>query len=106
MGFDLLFFNDPQLQVDYLDWLVAEQSVDIQMHFGKMWEYYANRMIEDTNSCTYGKNETTRCYVQAQEYGLPTRITGRIYSPNTGVFGGRTVREVQRKEVVIENDIA
>ncbi len=106
MGFDLLAFNDPQLQVDYLDWLVDERSIDIQTHFGKLWEYYTNRMMENVCGDTFGKNDSISRYVQAQEYGLPTRITGRIYSSNAGVFGGRTVREVQRKEVVIENDIA
>ncbi len=53
-----------------------------------------------------GVNELGRCYVQAQEYGLPARITGLVHLANAGVFGGRQVRDVQRKEVVIENDIA
>jgi len=44
--------------------------------------------------------------VQAQEYGLPARITGFVHSADSGILGARSVREVQRKEVVIENDIA
>ena len=51
-------------------------------------------------------HESGRCYVQAQEYGLPSRITGLVRSANIGVFGGGCVADVQRKEVVIENDIA
>jgi hypothetical protein len=49
--------------------------------------------------------ESGRCYVQAQEYGLPCRITGLVHSAGSGVFGGKSVHDVQRKEVVIENDI-
>jgi len=49
--------------------------------------------------------ESGRCYVQAQEYGLPARITGLSRSARAGLFSGEPVRDVQRKEVVIENDI-
>jgi len=108
MGFDLSIFKDPQLEADYVEWLVDEQSVDIQVHFAKLWEYYANRMIENNNSGASDKkvNESGRCYVQAQEYGLPPRITGLAHSVNAGIFGAKSVKDVQRKEVVIENDIA
>jgi hypothetical protein len=108
MGFDLHIFKDPQLEADYVEWLVDEQSVDIQVHFAKLWEYYANRMIENNNSGASDKkvNESGRCYVQAQEYGLPPRITGFTHSANAGIFGARSIKDVQRKEVVIENDIA
>ena len=51
-------------------------------------------------------NESGRCYVQAQEYGLPSRITGLAHGPQSGVFGSRALKDIQRKEVVIENDIA
>lgn len=103
MGFDLGIFKDPQLESDYVEWLVDEQSVDIQAHFAKLWEYYANRMAE---TCKTEVSESGRCYVQAQEYGLPARITGLVHSGNTGVFGARPIKDIQRKEVVIENDIA
>ena len=108
MGFDLHIFKDPQLEADYVEWLVDEQSVDIQSHFAKLWEYYTNRMIENNNSGASDKkvNESGRCYVQAQEYGLPPRITGLAHSVNAGIFGAKSVKDVQRKEVVIENDIA
>jgi hypothetical protein len=108
MGFDLHIFKDPQLEADYVEWLVDEQSVDIQSHFAKLWEYYTNRMIENNNSGASDKkvNESGRCYVQAQEYGLPPRITGFTHSANAGIFGARPIKDVQRKEVVIENDIA
>src|SRR4030042_1220731 len=103
MGFDLSIFKDPQLEADYVEWLVDEQSADIQTHFTKLWEYYANRMAE---TCDNKMSERGKCYVQAQEYGLPPRITGFAHSASAGIFGGRPVKDVQRKEVVIENDIA
>jgi hypothetical protein len=103
MGFDLGIFKDPQFEADYIEWLVDEQSADIQAHFTKLWEYYTNRMVE-----TYDNkmSESGRCYVQAQEYGLPPRITGLAHVRNLGVFDAKPVKDVQRKEVVIENDIA
>jgi hypothetical protein len=108
MGFELDIFHDEQLDADYIEWLVDTQSVDIQRHFGKLWDYYANPRIETTGAGAAERklNESGRCYMQAQEYGLPARITGLVHSAHTGVFGARPVSQVQRKEVVIENDIA
>ena len=108
MGFDFDIFQDEQLEADYIEWLVDEQSIDVRGHFEKLWEYYANPKMEmhGTGTCDRKVNESGRCYVQAQEYGLPARITGLVHSGQVGVFGARCAREVQRKEVVIENDIA
>jgi hypothetical protein len=114
MGFDLGIFQDAGdggleagggLDVDYIEWLTDVRSVDVQTHFGKLWEYYTNPMVE-TLVTPGGERQSGRCYVQAQEYGLPVRITGLVHSANGGVFGAKTVKDVQRKEVVIENDIA
>jgi hypothetical protein len=108
MGFDLSIFNDPEFEANYVEWLVEQKWGEIQRHFTKLWEYYANQMYEVSGTGDSGRkvNESGRCYVQAQEYGLPARITGVVRSANTGVFGGRSLGDVQRKEVVIENDIA
>ena len=95
---------------EYLDWLVDERWPQIQAHFGKMWEYYANPIMDlhrgGSHSVEHKANESGKCYVQAQEYGLPARITGLVRCAEAGVFGGRPVGDIQRKEVVIENDIA
>ncbi len=104
MAFELGIFKDPLLQADYIEWLVDERAVDIQTHFAKLWEYYANRM--ESGSSREPGHELGRCYLQAQEYGLPARITGLVHSTNAGVFGAKRIGDVQRKEVVIENDIA
>ncbi len=108
MGFELDIFEDKSLQGDYLEWLVDTQSVDIQKHFVRLWDYYANPKIETTGTGAAGRkvNESGRCYTQAQEYGLPARITGLMHTGQADLFGARPVNQVQRKEVVIENDIA
>jgi hypothetical protein len=106
MGFELDSF-DQQLDADYLEWLVDVHAADIHRHFSRLWDYYANPMVETAGGSAERKvNESGRCYVQAQEYGLPARITGLVHSPQTGVFGSQVVKDIQRKEVVIENDIA
>ena len=108
MGFEIDIFEDKSLEGDYLEWLVDTQSVDIQKHFGRLWDYYANPKVETTGAGATDRkvNESGRCYMQAQEYGLPARITGLMHTGQAGIFGARPVNQVQRKEVVIENDIA
>jgi hypothetical protein len=125
MGFDLKIFGSGSTQLttgetsaspvepldtEYLEWLVDERAGQIQTHFGKMWEYYANPIMDlhASNSQTAERKagESGKCYVQAQEYGLPARITGLVRCAEAGMFGGRPVGDIRRKEVVIENDIA
>jgi hypothetical protein len=63
--------------------------------YRRLWAYYRNPLRIEPD-------EPSRPYRQAQEWGLPARITGRRAGaePFTG-----TPAEPQRKEVVIENDI-
>ena len=107
MGFDFLNFDGGNLSGDYIDWLVDDQWVDIGIHFGRLWEYYHNRMHDVTTVGEAGqkRNESSRNYVQGQEYGLPARITGLSYSGAGGMFTAGRAGDIQRKEVVIENDI-
>ena len=106
MGFELDVFGDEQLDAEFFGWLVDDHSVDVHRHFSRLWEYYANPSYEVGQRSAADRKvaETGRRYVQAQEYGLPSRITGLSYSLDAG--GSSAVRDVQRKEVVIENDIA
>jgi len=108
MGFDFRKFNDVGLSEAFVEWLVDEQWVDINAHFGRLWEYYQNRMYELSGAGGVDNkvNESSRNYVQGQEYGLPARITGVVHSGAGGVLVGRGVRDIQRKEVVIENDVS
>ena len=105
MGFELHIFKDEQCEADYIEWLVDERSIDIQSRFTKLWDYYTNPRVPAISQRRHIA-AGGRCYLQAQEYGLPPRITGLVHSAGAGVFGGQQVRDIQRKEVVIENDIA
>jgi hypothetical protein len=107
MGFDLGIFADESLSEQFVEYLIEQQWPDIQGHFSKLWAYYGNEMRQTAGAGDVDKklNESSRPYVQAQEYGLPARITGLMRCGELGVFGGRALRDVQRKEVVIENDI-
>lgn len=107
MGFELAIFEDDNLDAEFLEWLVSQRSGSLQRHFGKLWSYYANPMqeVSGNGACQRKLQEKGRCYVQAQESGLPSRITGLSYHPG-GEFNAEPVSDIQRKEVVIENDIA
>jgi hypothetical protein len=108
MGFKLDIFADRGLDAEYLEWLVEEQSAAVGRHFSRLWDYYTNPMVEIIGSSAVDRkvHESSRPYVQAQEYGLPSRITGLVHSPQAGLFGSRSIGDIQRKEIVIENDIA
>ena len=108
MGFDFGKFKDGGLSEAFVEWLVDEQGVAGGGHFGRLWDYYDNPMRQVVQGRNGGGSagESGRNYVQAQEVGLPTRITGVVYSHNNGADAGRSVGDIQRKEVVIENDIA
>ena len=107
MAFDFTNLETDNLNPNFVDWLVDEQWVDMQTHFGRFWDYYQNPMYSTIGlSAADAKlNESARTYVQAQEMGLPARITGIKRSEASGLLGGRAVAEIERKEVVIENDI-
>ena len=70
--------------------------------FRRLWAYYRNPM----RPCGVPPEEqgSERPYRQAQEWGLPSRITG--LRSGLEIFAASAVDGVARKEVVIENDIA
>jgi hypothetical protein len=107
MAFDFTNFKIDGLNPDFIDWLVDERWVDMQIHFGRLWDYYQNPMYSTTGlPAADGKlNESARTYIQAQEIGLPARITGIKRTEISGLLGGKAVADIERKEVVIENDI-
>ncbi|HOQ06116.1 MAG TPA: phage portal protein [Anaerohalosphaeraceae bacterium] len=108
MAFDLTIFQDSALKEPFLDWLIQSHWPTWFARFHRLWEYYQNRLIgpvsfEDADGrCA----ESARPYIQAQEMGLPPRITGRLYDSPDGINAGKVVRDIRRKEVVVENDIA
>ena len=109
MGFDFDRFEDEGLSEAFVEWLVDEQWLDIRGHFERLWEYYHNPMyqIGQARGVNDKINESSRNYIQGQEYGLPPRITGVVQVGSGGtVVSGQSAGNIQRKEVVIENDIA
>ena len=105
MAFDFSEFGDGRLDEDFVDWLVNEQSIDMIVHYEKLRSYYTNEMREGALAGA-GGIQAARPYQQAQEYGLPSRITGVNYNFYGGIMAGRALEGGNRKEVVIENDIA
>src|SRR4051812_8913592 len=68
----------------------------------RLWAYYRNPM--QPRPVPPDESGSDRPYRQAQEWGLPSRITG-ARSGSSEVFVTQPVDGVARKEVVIENDI-
>jgi len=110
MGFDFSVFkgNGGRLDEAYVSWLVQEQAVEANLYYAKLWSYYRNECLETgvRQQAGLAGGENRRPYRQAQEYGLPSRITGMRSSFYGGILGGSEAEGIQRKEVVIENDIA
>jgi hypothetical protein len=102
MAFDFQIFGDPQLREDFVNWLITDRWPDTFAHFTRLWEYYQNptRPLSLTPA---GMHESARPYMQAQEIGLPPRITGLTYSANAGLEAGQRVEDIRRKEIVIDN---
>jgi hypothetical protein len=68
--------------------------------YRRLWAYCRNPM----RVAAHDGDGADRPYRQAQEWGLPPRITG-ARSTSTDVFSSEVLEDVSRKEVVIENDI-
>lgn len=74
--------------------LLDQQAV----RYERLWAYYRNPLrIVGTDTA----DASDRPYRQAQEWGMPTRITGM----RSTTQGSQPITGVARKEVVIENDI-
>lgn len=101
MAFELDNFNDPDIHSDYLAYLVEQQADATANHYARLWDYFRNPIIPATTASSGKVNANSRPYFQAQEVGLPARITGV-----RRLAGGENQTDLQRKEVVIENDIA
>jgi len=109
MKLDLTPFNDPTLDAAFLEHLVREEAPARASHLARLWAYYRNDLSPLGAGLAFAERRedwlaSAKPYYQAQEFGLPARITGRSHLG----FGGAGVPQpaVTRKEVVIENDIA
>jgi hypothetical protein len=103
MGLELRIFNS-ELDEDFVNWLIDTRYPQINEHYTRLWDYYQNTSLSPSQAgLPVNKiNDLCRNYVQAQEAGLPARITGINKLCSTGASSANA----QRKEIVIENDIA
>jgi len=106
MAYELSIFEDASLNAGFIQWLIEQQWPHTSRHFNRLWDYYANPATETLLTDPDGVADTSRGYVQAQEIGLPVRITGKVFANSADPAAGKSVADIQRKEVVIENDIA
>ncbi|MHC4855291.1 MAG: hypothetical protein ACYS72_02685, partial [Planctomycetota bacterium] len=106
MAYELSIFKDASLNAGFIQWLIEQQWPHTSRHFNRLWDYYANPTTETLLTDPDGVADTSRGYVQAQEIGLPVRITGKVFTNGADLAAGKSVADIQRKEVVIENDIA
>ncbi len=80
---DLENFGDPDLAPDFVLHLAADEAPARALHFGRLWSYYRNDLsplgtgLDRSAGRTASDRANLRPYVQAQEFGLPARITGR-----------------------------
>jgi len=109
MKLDFSHFNDPNLDEGYVEHLVREEAPTRAVHLGRLWAYYKNDLSPLGAGLPFAERRedwlaSAKPYYQAQEFGLPARITGRSHLG----YGGAGVPQpgLGRKEVVIENDIA
>ena len=102
MAFEIANFKDENLDQEFLTYLVDHQAADNAVNHSRLWDYFRNPMTPCLGSAANVFNSGSRPYFQAQEIGLPARITG---VERTGL-GDAKPTDLRRKEVVIENDIA
>jgi hypothetical protein len=102
MSYEVDIFDS--LDSDFLKWLIENRYQQVNEKYSKFWNYYQNiSMSPNAAGFPAAKmNDLSRNYIQAQEIGLPSRITGvTTFTPGT-----LQPDISQRKEIVIENDIA
>lgn len=96
LSLDHPWLAEPGLLADAIARLLGPQRVRLE----RLWAYYRN---PTRPSDVLDPSTSDRPYRQAQEWGLPPRITGAV--SGTGVFDASPLDDIARKEVVIENDI-
>jgi len=109
MKLDFTNFGDPNLEETFVEHLVRNEAPGRAAHFNRLWAYYRNDLSPLGAGLPFAERDrdglaSAKPYTQAQEFGLPARITGRSHLG----LGGAGVPQpgLTRKEVVIENDIA
>lgn len=101
MPFELANFQDSDLDAGYVEYLVDTHTHETASRYSRLWDYFRNPLVPASTATSSALNTNSRPYFQAQEAGLPARITGV-----TRFGSAQRPTDLQRKEVVIENDIA
>lgn len=91
---------DPGALSERIDRLVNVE----RPRYRRLWSYYRNPMRLCADLGGDESDSSSRPYRQAQEWGLPSRITGALPGGDPACL--RACDLGTRKEVVIENDIA
>jgi hypothetical protein len=89
--------------IDQLAQRVEHLLTTARQRYRRLWAYYRNPMRFVGAPCGGDGALNDRPYRQAQEWGLPSRITGT--RSGCEVNSATPIDQVARKEVVIENDI-
>ena len=76
MAFDFRNFQDANLDMDYVTFLIEQQSVGNENFHDRLWNYFRNPFMAMSPIAAGALNENSRPYTLAQEVGLPARITG------------------------------
>ena len=101
MAYQLDSFSDAQITPAFVQWLVEKQWPVTSRRFNRLWDYYANPMTETLLTGPDGVTDSGRGYVQAQEVGLTVRITGKLFTNTADPAAGKSVADVQRKEILL-----
>ena len=108
MKLDFTNFRDPELSEPLVEYLVQDSAPERALHLARLWSYYKNDLTPLGAGVPEAERDadwaaSARPYYQAQEFGLPARITGCSHLGYGGA--GEPAPAIRRKEVVIENDI-
>jgi hypothetical protein len=90
------------MDLDTLRPLIEQLLHHDRPRYQRLWAYYRNTL--QLGPCPASASQIERPYYQAQEWGMPARITG--LRPGGTTFEPKLLPGVSRKQVVIENDIA
>ncbi|HVX83675.1 MAG TPA: phage portal protein [Phycisphaerae bacterium] len=106
-GLQVELFGDPTLTGDTVAARVAWLRDVVRPRLERFLGYYRNLMseLEGALPCAAGTRFAVAPFRQFQELGLPARLTGFRRGADGGASATGLI-DVQRKEVVIENDIA
>ena len=81
MKLDFANFGDPNLDETFVEHLIRDAAPGRAAHFNRLWAYYRNDLSPLGAGLPFAERDrdwlaSAKPYTQAQEFGLPARITG------------------------------